>query len=267
MASLFFNVDVTNHNFLLWLIGLPLSYIFFALIFRGMNWWKFSTRKGSRASDIMAFEIVAGFSVLYLGSAGLVGHFNFLENDISQLQLTGFYGRSRFVENHLLYPMFCFQSWNLILCLINGKDLYDPTMLVHHALTALAAGAGLYPFMQQYATFFIGLVELSGIPLTFIDVFKYFPGLARRYPLVNSLSRSSFAVLFLTLRVVLYPVYCYRLSVELLQLLRSGGAHSTGVVCIFLLEIIFFVLLQQYWGWKVVKSIFRNKSSSSTTSD
>ena len=68
--------------------------------------WTFTTWKGSRASDIMAFEIVAGLCVAYLGVAGFIAYFSLHGVDISSsLEADRFYAKSEYIENHLIYPM------------------------------------------------------------------------------------------------------------------------------------------------------------------
>ena len=68
--------------------------------------WTFTTWKGSRASDILAFEIVAGLCVTYLGIAGFIAYFSLFGVDIYEsLEVDRFYAKSSYIENHLIYPM------------------------------------------------------------------------------------------------------------------------------------------------------------------
>ena len=51
------------------------------------------------------------------------------------------------------------------------KSLREPLMVTHHVGMALTAMVGLYPLFSYYALFFYGVIEVSGIFLSFVDVF------------------------------------------------------------------------------------------------
>ena len=53
--------------------------------------------------------------------------------------------------------------------------------------------------------FFFGVSELSHLPLVFLDLFKMFPDVKKRYPLSNELIRPFFCVCFLVLRTFYWP--------------------------------------------------------------
>ena len=54
----------------------------------------------------MAFEIVAGLCVTYLGIAGFIAYFSLFGVDIyASLEADRFYAKSAYIENHLVYPM------------------------------------------------------------------------------------------------------------------------------------------------------------------
>ena len=110
-------VHFSNTRLMQWLIGVPLLYFTLLVSFRVMDIWKFRTWKGSRASDIMAFEIVAILIVCYLGGAGIIGEFGlFGVDEYSHLVEDKFYGRSEYVENHLVVHII-FKCFHVILLL------------------------------------------------------------------------------------------------------------------------------------------------------
>jgi hypothetical protein len=77
----------------------------------------------------MAFEIVAGLCVTYLGVIGVISFSHlYSEWDITLLEKDRFYGGAPFVVDHLIMPMLSYQLWNLLLCLCNN-DLRDPNMI------------------------------------------------------------------------------------------------------------------------------------------
>jgi len=109
-------VDTDNWFFQAWFVGVPVAYLFLRYLFRQLDWWGFETRKGGRTSDIMAFEFVALVSVCYLGGAGLALTFGKLGTaaDLALVTADPFYANSKFVEEHLIYPMITFQGWNVV---------------------------------------------------------------------------------------------------------------------------------------------------------
>ena len=216
----------------------------------------------------MAFEIVAGLCVTYLGCAGIVGYYSLLGvEDIVKLDQNKFYARSTFVENHLIYPMISYQGWNFLLCVLSfsksitgGTDLWDPAMIGHHFVTGSLAYFGLAPYLHFYGLFYFGIAELTNIPLTVMDVFKYFKDMATANPTLNSITRTTFAISFIILRLVIWPIYSYPFWVGSLKLIgygesEDGKIHSYFVVGFFLFANIFLTSLQFFWGSKIFSSI------------
>lgn len=110
-------------------------------------------------------------------------------------------------EYQLAQMMTGFQLYEFILSVLvprlRGK--YNE-LLGHHACTCMLAGlAAKSHFLLFYAPFFMGVSELSSLPLAVMDTFKNFPQLAPRYPALNERSRELFAASFLLLRNVYWP--------------------------------------------------------------
>eukprot|EP00697_Spironema_sp_BW2_P015352 gnl/Spiro4/615_TR350_c0_g1_i1.p1 gnl/Spiro4/615_TR350_c0_g1~~gnl/Spiro4/615_TR350_c0_g1_i1.p1 ORF type:complete len:294 (-),score=69.43 gnl/Spiro4/615_TR350_c0_g1_i1:176-985(-) len=261
-------VDFSNPWFLTWFTLVPVSYLLLAGAFRAHDLWSFSTRHGSRASDILAFEICALLCVLYLGVSGLIGYFSlFGVNDFARLSQNVFYGESQFVINHLMVPMMAYQAWNVVLCILN-RDLRDPAMLLHHTMVAFLAYLGLGPFLHFHTIYFFGVAELSNVFLTFVEIFKYFPQFAKQYPSLNAWSRSLFGVSFLVLRLLVWPYYSVLFWRDALALLSGTFVDAHGVlvecrsaVVVFALMFanIFLTGLQFYWGITIVGYITGKK--------
>lgn len=250
-------IDTESPYFRLWFVAVPSAYFLLVALFRVINVWDFKTRKGSRASDIMAFELVAGFCVTYLGVAGCYGWYK----DSESLSNDKFYGSSEFVVNHLIYPMISYQGWNFLLCLFN-RDLCDPAMLGHHAVTAALAYFGLAPYLHYMGLFYFGIAELTNVPLTVVDIFKYFPDLAKQYPILNDLCRYSFALSFIILRLIVWPIFSYTYFwTGSIDLIRSEKAHSLFVVIFFLSANVFLTFLQFFWGSKIFGFLFKSSKS------
>ena len=253
-------IDTSNVHFQRWIVLVPSMYFGFLILFRILNVWDFKTRGGARASDIMAFQIVAGFCVVWLTAVGFIGQFNlFGVNEYAKLLANPWWGRSEFIENYLLYPMISYQGWNLLLCFFS-KDLGDPAMIGHHLVTGTLAYFMLHPYAQYQCFFFSGMVELSNIPLTLMDVFKYFPNLANAYPTLNSLSRTLFGITFIVLRLLIWPVLSYHFDKGSLELVTSGKSHSNFVVLFFVVSNIFLTGLQFFWGSKIINILLFKQS-------
>jgi hypothetical protein len=245
--------------FIGWGLFVPATFFGLTGLFRAMNLWPEKTRKGSRASDIMAFEIMAGLCVLYLAVLGSIAFFDLMPGqfDYHVAAKDLFYGRSEFVENHLIAPMISYQFWNFLLCLFNA-DLRDPAMIGHHLVTGSLAYFGLHPYLHGRGMFFFGFAEFTNVPLTFVDIFKYFPEMKERFSLVNEVSRVVFALSFIIIRLIMWPYVSYQFWIGSYELLSTGTAHSTFVVSFFLISNIFLTGLQFLWGSKIFGFLFKS---------
>ena len=74
---------------------------------------------------------------------------------------------------------------------------------------------------QYYVIFFTGIAEISNVPLTFYDAIKYL-NLKNSYPTMYSLSGILFALTFIPIRVVWWPI-----SNLGQYFLPSSAVHST----------------------------------------
>jgi hypothetical protein len=243
--------------FLSWFIGVPALYGLCKYSFRALDWWSFPTRAGERTSDIMAFEIVCLISVCYMGISGLISYFClFGVNEYEYLMEDRFYRQSDFCLNHLIYPMICFQGWNLVLCFMN-KDLNDPNMIIHHFLTTSLAYFGLHPYLHGGSIFFFGVAECTNIPLTVYDIFKYMKPAKwqEKFPIAFQVSQYSFAASFIVIRTIVWPMISWPFWIGSVELLRNGTAHNTFVVGFFLMANVFLTLLQFFWLKLILQSV------------
>mmetsp|Transcript_22435 Transcript_22435/g.32719 ORF Transcript_22435/g.32719 Transcript_22435/m.32719 type:complete len:267 (+) Transcript_22435:90-890(+) len=265
MSAAFPEIPLTP-AFYIWMAAVPIMYFGLVILFRAMNLWEAKTRKGSRGSDIMAFLIVAGICVTYLGIVGVIAWFELEPSwDYDTLKKDNIYGRAQFVEDHLIMPMMSYQGWNLLLCLFNN-DLRDPAMIGHHLVTGSLAYFGIHPYVHYYGLFFFGFAELTNIPLTLVDMFKYFPDLKEKMPVLNEFCRITFAVSFIIVRLIMWPYISYGFWVGALDLLRTGRAHSTFVVAVFFGANLFLTGLQFLWGSKIFGFLFKSGKKKSKKS-
>mmetsp|Transcript_5982 Transcript_5982/g.18397 ORF Transcript_5982/g.18397 Transcript_5982/m.18397 type:complete len:283 (-) Transcript_5982:499-1347(-) len=128
--------------------------------------------------------------------------------------------------------------------------------LVHHGLTLATALCGLSgPYLMYQAGFFFGLVEISSVPLVFVDLFRKYPALHEKSKIgdaLNEFVRLSFAVTFLLIRCVMWPVVVMQLVLDLISVYRAGQLQGGFQMMIFGCTCSVLTFLQLYWGYKVV---------------
>jgi hypothetical protein len=162
--------------------------------------------------------------------------------------------------------------------------LQDPLMLFHHVgmflVGATMSGAFSHGKMigYYYASYYFGVIEISSIPLSYVDVFHpkykfYFEWLhseknASRTMMkvldgVNELCRIVFAVTFLIFRGVYFPYVTFGHTIPDLwyayndetKQLPDGVPMWTGYFLIGFVSL--FALLQFYWGTLILKQIHK----------
>eukprot|EP00929_Paragymnodinium_shiwhaense_P006585 TRINITY_DN11027_c0_g1_i1.p1 TRINITY_DN11027_c0_g1~~TRINITY_DN11027_c0_g1_i1.p1 ORF type:complete len:305 (-),score=25.72 TRINITY_DN11027_c0_g1_i1:313-1146(-) len=177
-------------------------------------------------------------------------------------KLLGFYASAQ----SLMIVMFAFQIWDFTVTLA-VKELREIQHLAHHSITCILACCGLLSgengCLLYYAAFFFGVTEVSSIPLAMVDMFRKNQQLASAYPKTNELCRSVFAVLFLAIRCVYWPVVIVNLFIQLWQQRDRVGLplvvflyiSGTGLTC-----------LQYFWGSLVLRGVIK-KFKGGDTSD
>jgi hypothetical protein len=253
-------VDLSCPVLLFWSIFIPSLHLLILLFFRSYNSFPHFTRKGSRSSDIIAIEITSTVCVTWFSIIGSIGYLNlFGFTDGNDLYEAGkFYGYSRFVHLQLITPMLVYQLWNLIACLVHN-EYRDIPSLGHHIVTAGLAYCGFNPFAQYYALFYFGIAELTTIPLNFVNTFKNVPQLAQSYPAFYQHCRTVFAISFLLIRTIWWPIVSYGLFLACVDLISSETAHSVPVICYFLFSNLFLTSLQFYWGYLIIINALKGK--------
>ena len=102
------DMDVLIEECKPWLLLFPL-HLALLVFFRTFGLMNRLTAKGSLLSDIMVFEILASFCVLYLSWYGLVGWFHWYDEDDSFLAPDSWYLESKFLRKHIAVPMMMYQ--------------------------------------------------------------------------------------------------------------------------------------------------------------
>lgn len=168
-------------------------------------------------------------------------------------------------------------GWSLCRFMI-GFQLYDllstalePSLrkaehLAHHTatmLTALCAATTGGPFFTFYAAFFLGFVEVSSVPLAFVDLFRQLPAVAKKFPATNELVRTTFAVSFLLLRVGCFPyLMLTRWWPDLIAAYKADDIRCPmAAYCWMFFSSVFLTFLQLFWGGKIIRVIAKGNAS------
>mmetsp|Transcript_17874 Transcript_17874/g.25325 ORF Transcript_17874/g.25325 Transcript_17874/m.25325 type:complete len:178 (+) Transcript_17874:1-534(+) len=158
-------------------------------------------------------------------------------------------------------------------------------MLFHHvgmflvASTMSGAFSGGQMIGYYYACYYFGVIEVSSIPLSYVDVFhpkyKYYfewlndeksgnrPMMKKVVHGLNEFCRISFAIAFLIFRGVYFPYVAFQSTIPDLwyayhdetKAVPDGVPMWTGYFLIGFVTL--FALLQFYWGTLVLKQIYK----------
>lgn len=249
-----YSVLLTDVWFLYWFAGVPVLYFVINGLLRLGNRLP-NTLQGTNGSDMLAFELTSCFICLYVGVAGTIGWLNLCSNcDFEDIEMDRTYGRSIYFEHHLAAPLLTYQFWNFMICLIM-TELRDGVMLIHHAASGLCALFSLHPFLQYYGLFFFGVPEVTSVPLTFITTSRCFPFLKTDYPYIYEISKWSFGVLFLLIRLVMWTYVSVWYWIDTVHLIRDGNPHSLFVVGYYCFANVVLTGMQYFWGYKIIQQI------------
>ena len=110
--------------------------------------------------------------------------------------------------------------WDFAVSLLHS-ELNSPEMLAHHSLAALLCYWGLtMPYMHYYSIYFMGVAEVSSVPLVLVDVCKPPSGVGSRADLA---AKAGFEVLFLLVRDVFWVYTAATVWKDGLGILRAGN--------------------------------------------
>ena len=151
-----------------------------------------------------------------------------------------------------------------------------PVALSPHSLSSSSSDSGFFFSVSEISTFF----------LIGVDLFKTFPFLAERHPVIKQASRVTFAAFFLVVRVLLWLPMSYQFWSDTLTAYRrrgspsqsrwmpshfaalfhgggdfgarksrAGAAVPTYVYFLFWIANAFLTCLQLFWALKIVRAI------------
>ena len=147
-----------------------------------------------------------------------------------------------------------FQAWDLAISLFNS-ELNSLELLLHHAMTGLLCYWMLsLPYMSFYGIYFMGVCEISSLPLAVVDFMRFFPDYKEKYPLVNVINSVLFGLLFVWFRIIKWIQFsagAWRDSLHVLKMKKLPVPRSV-VVGVLILNV-FFTVLQIFWCGLLLK--------------
>lgn len=160
-----------------------------------------------------------------------------------------------------------FQIYDLVTTLFISR-LRKVEMVVHHAM----GGTMIYLLLRDcyvhwYAIFYLGISEISSIPLVFVDVFKFFPNVAAKFPTVNNLLRMAFALLFILLRGLYWAIVSARHLYDTFLTIQTGTVHNFQVMVFCALCNVVLTLMQWYWSYLIVRAVIKMVSGKKKNDD
>lgn len=210
----------------------------------------------ARGAFLLAFELSCLFPLAYCAYEGYttwttgLGAFTTAK---ARLYATS-PGAMRVLQAHL-----AFEAWDFGVSFFN-KTLRAPEMLAHHALAALLCYWALtMPYMHYYAVYFMGVAEISSVPLVLVDAGKYYPDVSKRFPGVDLAAKLTFLACFVLVRDVFWVLTAIEVWKDGLAVLAAGNfpAKYPGyVTASVLLTNVFFSALQVLWTGKLARGVY-----------
>lgn len=249
---------LSSATFLSWLFALFASWGVLSVLLTRLDYFK--EKPGTSAHQIV---VLAPF--LYLAVDGV--WMWFFDPDFRKAFRDDKVFGSYAPAFRLVLTMFAFQIWDFTVTLV-CKDLRAVQHLMHHGVTALLSLSGLLTgpdgFLLYFAAYFLGVSEVSSVPLALMDLFKQNKTLAADFPVINEMVRVSFAVLFLVIRCCYWPfvmVDFWRSSFEVREQIPTATlilwyVASLGLTC-----------LQYFWGSLIVKGVIKMVKGDRSRSD
>lgn len=140
-----------------------------------------------------------------------------------------------------------FQIYDLVTTILI-PEIRKPEMLGHHTLAIILAYYVIrYQYAHYYAIFFLGMTEISSIPLTFMDVFKHIKSLQKPFEGFNNLCSYAFAALFISIRGIYWPITSYFFFVDVAAAFKQDIMPNKFLAYFFVISNAVLTLLQWYW--------------------
>eukprot|EP00948_MAST-09A_sp_MAST-9A-sp1_P001224 g1224.t1 len=139
----------------------------------------------------------------------------------------------------------------------------DKLMLGHHIVMCFVAYVGMTSFPSYYFLFFLGLTEISSIPLVIMNIFhpnrfKELLDHSKFLSIVNEIVRVLFAIMFLITRALYFPyVFVGSTLPDLYDLGIKKQSDRFTLLAAVAVSGIALTLLQLYWASLIVKQLLK----------
>eukprot|EP00227_Mantoniella_beaufortii_P021222 CAMPEP_0197581964 /NCGR_PEP_ID=MMETSP1326-20131121/5320_1 /TAXON_ID=1155430 /ORGANISM="Genus nov. species nov., Strain RCC2288" /LENGTH=275 /DNA_ID=CAMNT_0043145955 /DNA_START=89 /DNA_END=916 /DNA_ORIENTATION=- len=234
-----------------WLLGMTVAFLTLMPLSHAL----FPKSLKKEGAFLLCFELVAAVPLAYCGFVGADAWLYRLDDFTDSAQRL--YGTSPHAVR-ILQCNFSFQAWDFFISFFH-KELRSPEMLAHHSLAAMLCYWALtMPYMHYYAVYFMGVVEISSVPLVLVDICKYYPELQRRFPALDLGAKVAFGLLFLALRDVFWvltAVYVWRDGIGILRAGDFPPGYPGWVTASVLICNTFFSALQLWWTKRLFEGI------------
>lgn len=197
--------------------------------------------------DLFAFQCVSGVVFLICGGYGVyVWHVDrSLPKKTVADRLFGYHA----LAEEITKLNFAYQIWDILISLTIPENC-EWIMMTHHTVAAYLAWSGLSNgMMGYYATFFLGISEVSSIFLVLLDCSKYYEPSAIGFPMVQLLALLSgavFVVTFAYYRVALW----WPTSIQLFRDVSTATSGTPAQIRALRTWLVFNIpmgFLQLYW--------------------
>jgi hypothetical protein len=162
-----------------------------------------------------------------------------------------------------------YQAWSLLMGMFFVEE--KPEMMVHHisVITVASMPGFFHNGFRYYSPYFLGIYELSSVPLGMMNAFKDNKHWVKQYPGFYGNCRVVFAAAFLTIRLVmLVPRLTYLRDAFLVPYFMNSE-HSLARTYLFAAwvgsTILFF--LQLYWGYLIISGIIKTLQPKKNSDD
>lgn len=162
-------------------------------------------------------------------------------------------------EDYLIFS--CIQIGYNLWSLPVGYFLINETaaMMFHHIATiCVSVVSGISTTgLRYYAVFFLGVIEISSVPLALMNFCKSNKELANEYfPRTKELIRPIFAAMFLTTRVLMWTPNILSVVRTVGMLLWTSTSFQTSFALVMLvISAAYLTMLQYYWGYLITKGL------------
>lgn len=165
---------------------------------------------------------------------------------------------------------FAYEIYNTISAVII-PEYRTGEFLGHHILTMIIAKFAQTQGPDFYGFFYVGIASLSSLFVVFVDIFRHGPDILRdTFPVVNTIVQVLFALSFLIVRAVVWPLVSVAFWHDTIEIIRhppENGGPWKPYLFMLLLSNTFLGVLQIMWAKRIVKHLIKIFRTSDTKID